>query len=1082
MSQCPAVIKAFSIAFCMSLLAACGGEDTGNSTAPAPASAPTLSFHASSQSVAGGVAVTLEWRTANAAQCVASGAWSGRKSIDGMERLTMPANVTEASRIETFTLLCDGPAGRVRDSRTITVQPATVQPVLAPTVTLSANPVTVASGGLVTFGWSSSNADSCLASGSWSGSKILNGSQPYHLAVNAGLSNRLDTFTLQCTGPGGSTTRSVQVTVQVDPITVAVITGDPGGLSNAMAVADRARTLATQLDQQQQSRFSAIYDGASAEYQAGGSSQWINIANTELAQPLVVGDKGRNLAGLSVAEGGRAAAYGVNVLEQFRSGSSNMAHMPAFKRVLAWLLSGNAGRALPTSLKVGWSGISQASLTGGLAALGITATTPVCDIATDSGCAAAADLLVFGSGGAASAALPDRVLGYLRAGKPVLYLHTNGWGDSESGRQLLPALGLQLGPYAGNYFDVDAVAADRGAAENTLVSSQFRFLLPLLERLAEERFRADYDWSQCSAQNCDNVPGIMDDILAPTKAVGNQLNAFTTSAKKLFAAPNTTLLRLLSLWADVARQQIQYPLSKSGNQTAFQKAVVADAWVTYVRDLGGRQSDLGTFMGATAYNLPVSSSNESLTLTLPSASGFTTIGRLAVPGRALVIELESAGTASVALRINTQRQGSTRWGTSNAYTRPRFLASPAITLIPGQPVQVLSPYGGTLQLAFSQAQPGQTVSLKLRGVAQHPFLDLTAANPDKTGFVLALNGGQFDWAEIKMDGVEVHSRVDKIKEVLTNRYANDVDRYIEEMRELFFADAYQLAGFKLPNHSLPAAVQTYCTAAQWDCTDATIHRMPGTQHINADTYAHCGSGCSGQPYDQTWGLDPRGWGESHELGHNLQVGELKVYSDRSGEVSNQIFPLHKNWRLLRTYADNRENSRVSYQSAFNMIKAGRLEADPIEGAYQRIWGDAAYAVQNGERMAFYTQWVHYWAERTGSAERGWEIYTLLYLHHRQFKSIDWATYKDRLGYGRYASRPGISGNDNLLIALSWLTQRDQRPVFDLWGIRYSAEAAAQVVAHGFNAEPAFFYANTVTNDHSTARKVDMTVADPQWPF
>lgn len=453
----------------------------------------------------------------------------------------------------------------------------------------------------------------------------------------------------------------------------------------------------------------------------------------------------------------------------------------------------------------------------------------------------------------------------------------------------------------------------------------------------------------------------------------------------------------------------------------------------------------------------------------------------AQPGKTMTVEVLDAGAATLALHINTQRTGSTRLWETDHFNRPRYLASPAIRLGQGTPISVNTPYGGTLQLSFRGATAGQVVQLRLRGVAHHPFLDLTQGG-DKAAFVAAMSASQMDWAEIKMPGIEIHSRIDKIKSVLSSEYDNDMARYLDEMQTVFFEDAYQFAGFAMPGKTLPTTILKKCTALQWDCTNTTLHHMPGTQHINVDAYAQCGAGCSGNPYDQSWGLSPRGWGESHEVGHNLQPGLLKIYADRSSEVSNNLFPLHKDWRLLRDFSDDRNSTRVAYQSAFNMIKAAKAEADPIEGAYQRIWGDAAYAVQNGERMAFYMQWVHNWAERTGSDAQGWDIITLLYLHQRQFANLDWASNKDKLGYSQYATKPNVDGNDNLLITLSWPTQRDQRATFDLWGVRYSTTAAAQVASYGFAAETALFYANNNTNNHTTLVKVNMNTATPVWPF
>ncbi len=78
----------------------------------------------------------------------------------------------------------------------------------APTVSLSANPTTVDSGGSSTVTWSSTNATTCTASGAWSGERATNGSEE-RAAISA-----TSTFTLGCTGLGGSAERTVAVVVR----------------------------------------------------------------------------------------------------------------------------------------------------------------------------------------------------------------------------------------------------------------------------------------------------------------------------------------------------------------------------------------------------------------------------------------------------------------------------------------------------------------------------------------------------------------------------------------------------------------------------------------------------------------------------------------------------------------------------------------------------------------------------------------------------------------------------------------------------------------------------------------------------
>ena len=77
----------------------------------------------------------------------------------------------------------------------------------APVVNFSASASTAATGELVTLNWSSSNANSCTASGSsdWSGDKGTSGSGDVKVAYGA------NTFSISCSGSGGTTSRNVTV-------------------------------------------------------------------------------------------------------------------------------------------------------------------------------------------------------------------------------------------------------------------------------------------------------------------------------------------------------------------------------------------------------------------------------------------------------------------------------------------------------------------------------------------------------------------------------------------------------------------------------------------------------------------------------------------------------------------------------------------------------------------------------------------------------------------------------------------------------------------------------------------------------
>jgi hypothetical protein len=172
------------------------GQPGENCTTPAP----TISFSANPTSVVSGNGSTLNWSTTNASACTSSGSWTGSRATAGN---FSTGNLTAS---QTYTLTCTGPGGSANQSVTVTVTPPP-----APTVTLTANPTSVLSGNPSTLTWSSTNATSCTANGSWSGSRPTSG--------NASTGNLIanQSYTLSCSGPGGNASASVTVTITTTP-------------------------------------------------------------------------------------------------------------------------------------------------------------------------------------------------------------------------------------------------------------------------------------------------------------------------------------------------------------------------------------------------------------------------------------------------------------------------------------------------------------------------------------------------------------------------------------------------------------------------------------------------------------------------------------------------------------------------------------------------------------------------------------------------------------------------------------------------------------------------------------------------
>jgi hypothetical protein len=91
--------------------------------------------------------------------------------------------------------------------------PTPIIPVIpAPTITFSADLTSIAQNGTTTLSWTTTDATSCTASGGWSGTQATSSSQTF------GNLTQSQTYTLTCTGGGGSATQSLSVVVAAPPV------------------------------------------------------------------------------------------------------------------------------------------------------------------------------------------------------------------------------------------------------------------------------------------------------------------------------------------------------------------------------------------------------------------------------------------------------------------------------------------------------------------------------------------------------------------------------------------------------------------------------------------------------------------------------------------------------------------------------------------------------------------------------------------------------------------------------------------------------------------------------------------------
>lgn len=179
------------------IAAACGGGG-GGAPPTAPAPAPSVNASISAPTTLVNTAVTISWSSTNASSCGIAELAATSLAANGSRQVT-PSTAGQF----TYTVQCTGTGGNASSAVSVTV-PA------VPTVTLSSNPSTGTLGVATSLTWSSTDATSCTASGAWTGAQTTAGT----IAVTP-VTFGANSYTLSCTGAGGSANRTVSFTASL---------------------------------------------------------------------------------------------------------------------------------------------------------------------------------------------------------------------------------------------------------------------------------------------------------------------------------------------------------------------------------------------------------------------------------------------------------------------------------------------------------------------------------------------------------------------------------------------------------------------------------------------------------------------------------------------------------------------------------------------------------------------------------------------------------------------------------------------------------------------------------------------------
>ena len=197
---------------CVGLLAGCGGGGDAPQSPPAP---PVTTVSLAPSSVTTGQNSVLTWSSTGASECSASGAWTGSVAISGTQ------NVSQATPGSySYTVTCSGAGGSTANSATLTVD------VPAPVVSIAVSPTSISTDHTATLTWSASNATTCVASGSWSGSQAVSGSTTVAEPAPGSY-----TYGLSCSNVAKSASNSAALTVVTPQQLSTTLTASPGSIA-----------------------------------------------------------------------------------------------------------------------------------------------------------------------------------------------------------------------------------------------------------------------------------------------------------------------------------------------------------------------------------------------------------------------------------------------------------------------------------------------------------------------------------------------------------------------------------------------------------------------------------------------------------------------------------------------------------------------------------------------------------------------------------------------------------------------------------------------------------------------------------
>ena len=627
------------------------------------------------------------------------------------------------------------------------------------------------------------------------------------------------------------------------------------------------------------------------------------------------------------------------------------------------------------------------------------------------------------------------------SGIPVLYLHHDG-NLTDLGDALLSA--MHVAYVKDNYWGKQRITDLSPDDAKLAVGEDLASLVQFITRLENDTW--SFDLSTCD-NGCANQSAFNAEFTAPAEAIRTRFRRYDHSGIYLFSAPEYELDKLIILLADKYRESLQFPMDKiSTPRNNFLRALFSDYAQLQRRSIAPAPSHLGNFSRVDFSHIsPVNK-----TIQMDSRVSFRAAGVYALPGVPVTVTRNDASQVEVRVFVNTVRNGATHIWDEDGYKRPKFLEGADMPLEAGESFTFTSTYGGPIQLAFSTND--LPVSVTFESVGQHPYWN---GAEDNAAFTDALINADFDWAELSTPAFEIHSKTDKMQQsAADSNWPTPSELSIATMTYLHNYP-HVLAGFKGPGIDVVAEIHDFANANNW-----TIDQLDKVKHMNADQ-ATCGYGCSGNPYDAYWSFNPIGHGDIHELGHGLERGRFR-FTNADGSswethATTNPYSYYSKSKFFENTAQAPSCQNLPFADLYALLQAAQASGD----AFNYMANLNMTAWDTG--VATYIQMMMA-VENQGILQNGWHLWPRLHMFEREFNRADdndtnWDVKKANLGMPNITrtQAKALGNNDWMVLALSFISGRDFRDFFNLYGIAITSAATTQLDLLAYPMLAANFY-------------------------